>query len=179
MPFILLHYPIAYITHKISNKLSLPALITSSFIPDLEHILFTLMAKEPRRGLILHSLFGAASLGLLLSILLTTHLYPVVISFLFKLDKGMVQENCRFSIWLILSCLIGVISHVIIDSLHHEFNPLLFPFLKESFNALILFGDWILANQVVHLVFTALTALILIYELRKGTSGFWKRLLIC
>lgn len=178
MPLTPLHYPVAYLIHRWKRELSLPALIVGSMMPDLEVPLTYLMTGGIHRRLVLHSLLGAATLGTLLSVLLTIFLYPAVVSLLFGLDREMVEERCRFSGKLVASCFAGCVSHVFIDSLHHEHNPLLYPFTNESFDAFVLLNDWNYASVIVQSVFLALSVFILILEARRGTGGFWKRVLV-
>jgi len=178
MPLTPLHYCVAYLINKGKRDLSLPALVVSSMLPDLEKPFVFVMTGGVHSRLVLHSLLGAITLGTLLSILLTVFLYPTIVSFLFKIDKGVVVEKCRFSVTLALASLFGCVSHVLLDSLHHEFNPLLYPLLNESFDVLVLLGDWNYATIIVQFVFFALFILILFREIRGGSEGFWKRALV-
>jgi len=178
MPLPPLHYCVAYFANKRKGELSLPALIVSSMIPDVENPFTYLMTGGLHRRLILHSLLGASILGVLLSILLTVFLYPAVVSPLLGFDRKMVEERCRFSSKLVASCFIGCVAHVFLDSLHHEFNPLLYPFLNESFDAFVLLNHWIHATIIVQSMFAALFIFILIREIRKGTEDFWRRTLV-
>ncbi len=175
MPLTPLHYCVAYLINKWSRGLSLPALIVSSILPDLEKPFIFLITDGFHSRLVLHSLLGAITLGTFLSIFLTVFLYPPVMSSLFKIDKEVVLEKCRFSPMLALASLLGCVFHVLIDSLHHEFNPLFYPFLNESFDAFVLLGDWVSATIILQSVFFVLSILILILEIRKGTEGFWER----
>jgi len=176
-----LHYSLAYLFHKAYDKLSFPALIVASFVPDLETVLETglLLAVGGgfQRGFVLHSLLGAITIGLVAAVLLTVYLYPPVVSFVFRIERKTVAGKCHFSSELVVSCLIGTVAHVFVDTLHHEYNPFLFPFSLHSFNALVLFGDWVQATLVMHLIFATTSMVILLYELRKGIDGFWRRVL--
>jgi len=179
MPVTPLHYCVAYIINKAKVGLILPALIVGSFIPDIEP--FVSFATGGRlvspRGF-LHSLLGAATLDTFLAVLVTTLLYPVMVSWIFKLEKNSVAEKCRFSSMLVLSALFGCVSHVLIDATSHEFNPLLYPFVTESFDALVLMNDWLLASAIVQIALLVLLFLILIREFTRGSEGFWRRLLV-
>ena len=178
MPLTPLHYCVAYLINKGKRELSLPALVVSSMLPDLEKPFVFVMTGGVHSRLVLHSLLGAIMLGAFLSILLTVFLYPTIVSFLFKIDKGVVLEKCRFSVMLALASVFGCASHVLLDSLHHEFNPLLYPLLSESFDMLVLLDDWNYATILVQSVFLALFILILVREIRGGAEGFWKRALV-
>lgn len=178
MPLTPLHCTIAYLINRWKPQLSLPALLVSTMVPDLEIPVIYLMTEGLQDRLVLHSLLGAATLGTFLSVLLTVFLYPPVISFFFKLDRERVEEKCRFSGTLVILCFVGILSHVFIDSLHHEFNPVLYPFVKESFDAFILTNDWTSASVIVTSVLLALLIFFFVDQIRKGTKDFWMRMLV-
>jgi membrane-bound metal-dependent hydrolase YbcI (DUF457 family) len=178
MPATPLHCSIAYLVNRLKPQLSLPALLVSVMVPDLEIPFTYLMTGGLQHRLVLHSFLGAATLGTFLSVLLTVFLYPSIVSFLFKLNKEKVEEKCRFSGTLVVLSFVGILSHVVIDSLHHEFNPVLYPFIKESFDAFILTGDWTFATAIVTFLLLALLIFFFVDELRKGTKDFWMRMLV-
>jgi len=179
MPVTPLHYCVAYIINKAKVGLILPALIVGSFIPDIEPFISLVTSEKlvPPRGF-LHSLLGAVTLDLFLTVLVTIFLYPAMVSWIFKLEKNSVSEKCRFSYMLLLSAFFGCILHVLIDSTSHEYNPLLYPFVTESFDALVLMNDWFLASAIVQITFFGLLLLILVREFKRGSKEFWKRLLV-
>lgn len=178
MPLTPFHYCVAYLFYKWKSELSLPALVVSSMLPDLEKPFVFILTGSVHSRLILHSLLGAITLGTLLSISLIVFLYPTIVSFIFKIDKGVVLEKCRFSGMLILVSLFGCVSHVLLDSLHHEFNPLFYPFINESFDILVLMGDWVYATIIIQSMLFSLFIAILYLEIRKGSEDFWKRILV-
>ena len=186
MPVTPLHYCIAYTTKKLRKGWSLPALIVGNFIPDLENpVIFALnrfgVIHLSASGwlidrLVLHSLVGASTIGLALALLITVYLYPALASMIFKVDA---REECKASRKLVVPCLVGAISHVLVDALHHSYNPLLFPFTTSSVDAFVLFGDAELATVVVHVAFLVWALAILIYEFKKsGGRGFWEAVLV-
>lgn len=179
MPLTPLHYCPAYVLHKIRLELTLPALAVGAVIPDLESLVGIATGESlmPSRGL-MHSLVGAVTLDALLAVLITMFLYPAMVSWVFKLDKKEVVEKCRFSLMLVMSSLLGSLSHVLVDSTSHEYNPLLYPFTSHSFDALVFMNSWILASNIVHIVLLSVLLIIFVNEARKGTQGFWKRLLV-
>ena len=178
MPYTPIHWSIAYLARAIKPSLSLPALIVSTAVPDLE-IPFIYITTGGQFGrLVLHSLLGATTFATLLSVFLTVYAYSPIVSHLFKLDTKIVREKCRFSWTLVAVCLLGSLSHVLMDALHHEHNPLLFPFTYTSFDALVLMNDWTLASVVVPLSFFALLVFFVVKEVRHGTEGIWDRLLV-
>jgi len=179
MPVTPLHYCVAYIINKAKLGLILPALIVGSFIPDIEPFISLVIGERlvPPRGF-LHSLLGAVTLDLFLAVLVTIFLYPVIVSWIFKLEKSSVAEKCRFSGMLVLSAFFGCVLHVLVDSTSHEYNPLLYPFVTKSFDALVLMHDWLLASAIVQITFLVLLLLILLKEFKRGSKGFWRRLLV-
>ncbi len=177
MPLTPLHYVVAYFVGKWKRSLSLPGLIVGSILPDLDKLIYLFIDNPQGRG-ILQSLFGVATIGTALSVLFTVYVYPTVVSGIFRMDKRIVEEKCRFSKGLVLACFIGNILHVLVDSLHHEYNPTLYPFISDSFDTLVLFGNWQLAAIMVSSVFFLLLITIFVWEAWKGTEGFWKRILV-
>jgi len=179
MPVTPLHYCAAYIINKAKVGLILPALIVGSFIPDLEPFVSLLTGERlvPPRGL-MHSLLGAVTVDTFLAVLVTIFLYPMLVSWIFKLEKNIVAEKCHFSSMLVFSALFGCMSHVLIDATSHEYNPFLYPFVTESFDALVLMNNWLLASAIVQIAFLILLLLILIREFTRGRKEFWRRLLV-
>ncbi|NIN51834.1 MAG: DUF4184 family protein [Nitrososphaeria archaeon] len=170
-----LHYPLAYAVYKLAKgRLSLPALIVSSVTPDLE-IPFMLIITDGERGrLILHSVFGASTIGLFLSFVITITIYPLAMAFLLRLKKSDV-ENIASVQSLFLSCWLGLILHILLDSLHHDYNPLFYPFSTLSFNGFVLFSDWMMASSILQTIFAGFLILIVGNEVRSG-RGVLKRL---
>jgi hypothetical protein len=178
MPITPLHWSVAYISKTITRGLSLPALVVSTAVPDLETPFVYASTGGQIDRLVLHSILGAASLATLLAVILTVVAYPPVISKLFKMDQKIVKQKCRLSLSLIAVCLFGNLSHVIIDSLHHNYNPLLFPFTYNSFDALVLMNNWVWASVIVQLSFLVLLLSFVAWELKRGTKNIWNRLLV-
>jgi hypothetical protein len=178
MPLIPIHLSIAYLAREIRPSLSLPALLVGTMVPDLENVFIYFFTGGRYDRLVLHSFLGAATLGTLLSVILTIFAYPPVIAYLFKLDYNSVRARCRFSKSLVAVCLLGTLSHVLIDSLHHEYNPLLFPFTYDSFDALVFMNDWFLASWIIPIPFLALLVFFVVKEARKEPKNVWMRLLV-
>ncbi len=178
MPYTPIHCSVAYLGRALRSQLSLPALLVSSMVPDLEIPLLYAITRGQCARLVLHSLLGAVTLGAILSVILTVFTYSPAISRLVKLNSKTVKERCRFSWSLVATCSIGNLSHVVIDSLHHEYNPLLFPFTRSSYDALVLMNDWRLASLVVPVAFLSLLVAIVARELMKRTGNLWERLLV-
>jgi len=112
MPVTPLHCSVAYLINRWKTQLSLPALLVSSMVPDLEIPILFLVTGGFQDRIVLHSLLGAATLGTFLSVLLTVFLYPPAVSFFFKLSRKKVEERCRLSKSLVASCIVGGVLHV-------------------------------------------------------------------
>jgi len=178
MPATPLHCSVAYLINRWKPQLSLPALLVSSMVPDLEIPVLFLVTGGFRDRLILHSLLGAATLGTFLSVLLTVFLYPRAVSFFFKLEKKKVEERCRFSSVLVASCIVGGVLHVFVDSMTHEFNPVLYPFVKGSFDVLRLTNYWAPSTPIVESVLLGLLIFFFIDGIRRRIRDFWMRMLV-
>jgi len=128
-----LHYPLVYLIYKVDRKLVLPGLIVGSMFPDIEvPILLIIFGFEGRSRLVLHSLIGAATVGTLVSLAVTIYFYPLLISAFFPLKLNKIREKCRFSYSLVASCLLGNISHILLDYINHDYNPLFWPLITPS-----------------------------------------------
>ncbi len=129
MPITPLHYPLAHGLSKLDKKLSLPGLVVGSVIPDLEVPLMWIFFRDLPDHLFLHSLIGAATVGTLLAVVVTWLLYPPIISIFFSVDRERLNEVTGLSKMLVVSCLIGVLSHLLLDYPMHWFNPILWPWV--------------------------------------------------
>lgn len=180
MPPTPLHYVAAYALYKGSgSRLNLPALVVGAMASDLEiPFLYLATGSLTTNRLLLHSLIGAGSLGVFITVTLTRYLYPKLVPPLCRLDEQVVGGRCRFTPLLAASAFLGVLTHPLIDALHHPYNPLLYPLTPTSIDSLVLFGDWVLASILINILFSAALALIVISELRGGVEGFWRRLLV-
>ena len=178
MPLTPIHGSVAYLARALKPQLSLPALLVSTMAPDLEIPFLYVITGGQYSRLVLHSLLGAATLSTLLSVVLTVFAYSAVVSYVFKLDYKAVRRRCVFSWGMVMVCLAGSLSHVLIDSLHHEYNPLLFPFTFDSFDRLVIMSDWTLASVIVTLFFLSLLVFFVAQEFKRGTKDVWKRLLV-
>ena len=130
MPLTPLHYPIAYLVYRLKKNLSLPGLIVGSMFPDFEiPVIFLFFRSESLYDrLVLHSLLGAVTIGTLLSVLFTIVLFSHLVTAVFPVRTKRVKANSNLSGKLVLSCLIGTISHVVLDVTTHRYNPVFWPF---------------------------------------------------
>jgi len=177
MPTPLGHFTIAYVIYKSKKSLSLPALIIGSIIPDIDTI-FNLVAKGYVGRETLHSFIGAGTLGTLISTILVVLVYPFVVSTFFRIGKEEVRKACTLSKNVLASSFIGGLSHILINLTCHNFNPLFYPFTKQSIDILLLTNDWALSYLIVESLLLVLLVILMANILRKGAHGFWKQILV-
>ena len=168
----------AYIIYKLGGKLNLPGLVVGSMLPDLEipFIVFFMGIQGPNR-MGLHSLLGAVTVGTLLAVAITVWLYPTLTSKIFPISKLKVKEKCRLSTGLVFSCLLGVLSHVLLDVTNHAYNPVFWPFLaiNETPSPITPFlGGATTASIIIH----GLMAILLVSLLIQKRENLWERLLV-
>ena len=185
MPITPLHYPLAFCLSKTNKRLLLPGVVVGSVIPDIEIPLMWVFFSDLPDHLFLHSLVGAVTVGTLLAVLVTWLLYPPIISTLFRVDKNDLKEACSLSVMLVVSCLVGVLSHLLLDYPMHWFNPILWPWVNpyDIVGPLVLFftpygpingtAFW-LANYLTSAVMSVAWFSILVYYWDKGLwSNHW------
>jgi len=165
MVFTLLHYVHAYIIYKVLKKrLDLTGLIIGSFLPDLEiPVIILLGFHYPFDRLILHSFLGCLMLSWLIGFL-AYPVYSKVVRRILNVKLGKIS-TFKYALSVEVSALI----HVLIDSMHHEYNPLLWPITAENVDEFVLFGNWLKASIFMHTLFT-LFMLTIIHE----EIGLWK-----
>jgi membrane-bound metal-dependent hydrolase YbcI (DUF457 family) len=180
LPITPLHYPIAKIIHLLDGKvsLSLPALIVGSFVPDLEvPFVYFLSGTWSQDRMVLHSLIGGLTLGTLIAVAFTVLVYPRLIGAILPIDKKRVKEKCSFSLMLVFSGLLGVLSHVLLDVFNHAYNPLFWPFLSlfQAPSPIVpLLGGPGMASTIVEGIMLLLFVLLAV----KNRSNFWERLFV-
>lgn len=102
-------------------------------MPDIEvPILFLFFNVGIDNHFILHSLIGALTIGALLSILATILLYPIIASLIFRVDKNKVKEACKLTPFLVLSCMLGNVFHLLLDLPMHPYSFILWPFVEPN-----------------------------------------------
>lgn len=170
LPITLLHYPAAHLIYRLKNRLNLPSLIVGSMFPDFEIPLILLLSGYRYNRLVLHSFFGAATLGTILSVLFTISLYPVLAKTFFKVKKESVKARTNLSVNLFISCLFGNVSHVLLDILTHPSNPIFWPLQTTTVNPTYTSQ----LSLLVHIFSAALLPIVLIIN-RRNT---WEKLLI-
>ncbi len=185
MPFTLFHYPFGYYISRANKNLNLPALLVGAVIPDIEvPFLFLFFSGVFDDHFILHSLVGALSIGLVLALVVTRFLYPPIIGSVFKLDKKVLYEKCKLTPMLVISVVIGILSHLAVDILHHWYNPILWPWIDPHavvgplcilFANLLgtdILGGYFAANTMVHIIIGTVM-IVLVYRTKENR---WYRL---
>src|SRR3989337_1996304 len=147
-------------------------------LPDLEiPIMVMLFGFQVPNRMILHSLIGALTIGTVLAAAITIWIYPTLTSKIFPINKLEVKEKCGPSISLIFSCLLGILSHVLLDVTNHAYNPVFWPFLtiNETPSPITPFlGGAEIASLIVH----TLIAIMFVGLFLQKRQNFWERLLV-
>jgi hypothetical protein len=77
LPITPFHHPVAYIIDKFGGKLSLPAVIVGSMVPDLEiPFMLLLFGTNTPTHLMLHSILGSLTVGTAIAVAITVLIYP-------------------------------------------------------------------------------------------------------
>lgn len=149
-----------------------------SMLPDLEiPIMLLLFGSQTPNRMILHSLLGAMTVGTLIATAITVWVYPSLTSKIFPINRLKVKEKCRLSFSLIFSCLLGVLSHVLLDVTNHDYNPIFWPFLtmNETPSPITPFlGGAFTASIIMH----SLMAFLFVGLFIKKRENFWETLLV-
>jgi hypothetical protein len=174
IPFFILHWPSVWpLVVAKPNRFNFFALSLGSIMPDLEvPILFLITGDKWHARSIMHSLLGAVTIDLLIVVLATIFIVPWFLNYLdgklqnkkiFLFSSFDLREHKTSTGVIIYSGLIGTVSHVCLDTIHHTYNPLLFPFEEYYGFNLILFNDLQLMNIVVWIVMSSLLIVMLYY----------------
>lgn len=160
MPITILHvvYVWPILRRLKSGRLTL---VIGSMIPDFEIPLLTMMGYAIPRGLA-HSVIGALIINSLIAILTTQLIYSSqkVIKILGVKDNP--STSLTYS-WGTAS--IGALTHVLIDYLHHSYNPILWPIINEYFEGpLTIFLGYPYASLLLHVISTIILFSILLYS---------------
>ena len=178
MPFTPLHIPVAFATWLLTKKkIPLAPLVLANMAPDLEvPVIYSLSYMGLIRvndmivdRLVLHSILG----GILLVPLVMMVVYPVyswILSYL-RIHCPKISPRDMFLVGSI-----GGLSHVLLDAVHHPYNPLLFPLTYRTVNNLVV-GDYRITSIIVHMVFAIILLVIFLYGYMKfrslrGALGF-------
>ena len=123
MPLTPLHVAYVWPLKWRFKHLSFSALTLGSIIPDLEIPVMYFAGLSPSR-LVTHSLLGAFTIDLLITLIFMKVLSAI------KIDRFGVNgfNKYKVDVCVIYSALIGSLTHVSIDLMHHEHNPIFWPF---------------------------------------------------
>jgi hypothetical protein len=146
-------------------------------IPDVEVPAIYYLTNGAIDRLLFRSIIGAATIGTIVSAGIVVFIYPSFISLFFKIDKNYIKKKCNFSGTLLGLCLIGNLSHVLIDATHHAFNPLLYPVIIESIDLFRISSNRIVDTGIIGGVL-ALIFLIFVMTSFKNRNVFWKTMLV-
>jgi hypothetical protein len=182
MPATPLHYTLAFLVSKTDKRLSLPGLVVGSVIPDIEVPIIQMFFVGLPDHLFLHSLIGAITVGTLVSVIVTRYLYPLIISFVFRIEKNKLNRVCWISPWMVLSCLLGVLSHLVLDFPEHWYNPILWPWVnpQDIVGPLVLvfmqtydiWTSFLIARLVTHIIMLVVFFVIIVHLHSKGNLWF-------
>jgi membrane-bound metal-dependent hydrolase YbcI (DUF457 family) len=146
-------------------------------IPDIEiPFIVLIFGVNGSNRLILHSLLGSATLGIMLAVIVTMQFYPFLVSSLFRVDKEKVESKCKFSFALVLSAFVGTISHVLLDFTNHLYNPLFWPFLGAEMTVSPIFE--ILGEQFAYFWIQVIMGILLLVIILVERKDIAERLLV-
>jgi len=183
VPITPLHYPFVYLISKTNKKFSLPGLVVGSMIPDIEVPIMWIFFTSLPDHLFLHSLVGALTIGTLLAVIITWLLYPPIISSIFKIERDKLNQVCTITPWMMLSCFLGVISHLVLDFPMHWYNPILWPWVNPNDivgSRVLLFiptydmwTAYLIASLIMHIAMIVIWIAIIVMLHSKG--NLWHR----
>jgi len=143
--------------------------------PDLEiPTIILLFGDKIPDHLVLHSLLGAATIGTVLSILVTILAYPPLVSGLFRIEKSKIERKCRLSAILVFSVFLGNISHVLLDVTVHIENAIFWPLLANIQSPVVS----ALGVQNASLMIHALMGAIFLMLLTRNRKSLFESLLV-
>jgi hypothetical protein len=147
-----------------------------SVFPDLEiPIILVVFGSRVPSHLVLHSVVGALTLGTAVSVVFTIVLYPYLMSWLFNMDRDTVKRVCATSPSLVVSCLVGNLSHILLDLINHPSTSILWPITPVIVNPICLsLGGPRTTSMIVHLTLLITFVLIVVSQRKQ----LWERLLI-
>jgi len=174
MPATPFHYPLAFLISKTNKRL--PLLVVGSVILDIEVPLMRIFFSDLPDHLFLHSLIGAVTVGTILAVIVTRILYAPIISTLFGVDRERLNEVCGLSKVLVVSCFIGILSHLLLDYPMHWFNPIFWPWV-DPFDIVgplvLLFTPFGSISGIAYLMANVLTNMIMVVSWALILKKYW------
>ena len=182
MPVLFLHWPTVWPFFKWRPAaFNFFALSIGAIIPDLEcPFLFPFVSDRWHARLVMHSLLGAVTVDLLITLALTLWLVPPFLKWLDRrtankrlfIFAGVDLRQHKTSMAAVAgSALLGSVSHVLLDVLHHPFNPLTFPFSQYYGFNLVLFNDLTLSGIIMQGSMLVLLPLMLYFWWWRPATG--------
>lgn len=175
MPITLFHVAFVWPLKMKFKELDFLSLTVGAMVPDLEPPFFWVLGIYPDR-LLLHSLIGAVSVDLILTIVVIRLLAYVKLKKKIGIttsenNASMISYGKGITV-MVVSAMIGSLSHVLADSLHHEHNPLLWPFASEPYLTSPLVS--VLGIYLVHVIIYVIVAtiLMLVFKTILNKNGY-------
>ena len=157
MPLTPLHLAYALPLKLKLRQLSLAGLLIGSMIPDLDQPIMSLLGQWPNR-LVMHSLAGAFTVNALACFILAWLLAEL------RLERVGIRcfAGLRFDKIFYVSAVLGSLTHIAVDSLYHQHNPLLWPLMQNVDSPL-----YPLIGYRIYMVFDILSLLLLLLGIRQ------------
>jgi membrane-bound metal-dependent hydrolase YbcI (DUF457 family) len=156
-------------------------------IPDLEvPILYFFYRGVFLDHFILHSLLGALTLGLGMSLFTVRYVYPPIASSIFGIERKLANAESQITGTVVISAVIGILSHLLLDITYHWYNPIFWPIVDPlavvgplailfALDGSVRFTGFLLANALLNAVMSALWLLVILEEKDRG---IWYGLLV-
>ncbi|MFW9882220.1 MAG: hypothetical protein ACFFG0_54855, partial [Candidatus Thorarchaeota archaeon] len=100
------------------------------------------------------------------------------------IDRKKIKEICKFTPFLVLSCMLGNIFHILLDIPMHPLNPVLWPFVdSENIVGILVLtfaieGDLSLGFLYARILTNAIMGLLMIPIIVKSRKNLWVLILI-
>jgi hypothetical protein len=179
-----LHVAFVWVLKPRFRKLHFAALTVGAVIPDVEPLIAWMFGWSVFCGwdfpcslapdrLVLHSIVGAITIDVALTIIFVKMIGKLDVERLGICGFTYVKTNAAF----FASAVIGSLSHIFVDWLHHPANPIFWPFLVDGSyyvdGLLLWFMPVLPASIIVATIAGAITAAIIARALNKSGYSFW------
>jgi hypothetical protein len=179
-----LHVAFVWMLKPRFRKLHFAALTVGAVIPDVEPLIAWMFGWSVFCGwdfpcslapdrLVLHSIVGAITIDVALTIIFVKMIGKLDVERLGICGFTYVKTNAAF----FASAVIGSLSHIFVDWLHHPANPIFWPFLVDGSyyvdGLLLWFMPVLPASIIVATIAGAITAAIIARALNKSGYSFW------
>jgi hypothetical protein len=179
-----LHVAFVWVLKLRFRRLHFAALTVGAVIPDIEPLIAWMFGWSVFCGLdfpcslapdrlVLHSIIGAITIDVALTIIFVKIIGKLGLQGLCIYGFTNVKINAAF----LVSAVIGSLSHVLVDWLHHPANPVFWPFLVDGSyyvdGLLLSFMTVLPASMIVAAIAAAITAAVIAKALDKSGYSFW------